>query len=139
MGVDKTYGRLATLYKEIGKYEAADEYYNKASKARIEYYDPLIYRNYFKVKEILDRRKIKFVCVQYPMRSAEPLKKMFNSDSGIIFVDNERIFKDALNKEDYKEYFFDNFGGDFGHCTAKGNRLLAENIANIIVKEYFRK
>jgi len=130
---------LATLYKGIGKYEAADEYYNKASKARIEYYDPLTYRNYFKVKEILDRRKIKFVCVQYPMRSAEPLKKMFNGDSEIIFVDNERIFKDALNKEDYKEYFFDNFGGDFGHCTAKGNRLLAENIANIIVKEYFRK
>ncbi len=137
--VDRSYGRLATLYREIGEYETADEYYKKANKSRIECYDPVTYRNYRKVKEILDRRKVKFVCAQYPVRSVEPLKKMFNNDSGVIFVDNERIFKDALNKEDYKEYFFDIFGGDFGHCTAKGNHLLAENIANVIVKEYFKK
>jgi len=31
------------------------------------------------------------------------------------------------------------FGGDFGHCTHKGNRLLAENIANVIFKEVFSK
>lgn len=136
---DITYGRLAILYREIGEYEKVDAYYAKANKCRIEYYNPVTYRNYFKVKEILERRKIKFVFVQYPVRSVEPLKKMFNNDSGVIFVDNERIFKDALNKEDYKEYFFDNFGGDFGHCTAKGNNLLAENIANVIVKKYFTK
>jgi hypothetical protein len=31
------------------------------------------------------------------------------------------------------------FGGDFGHCTDRGNRLLAENIADTIVKEAFHK
>jgi lysophospholipase L1-like esterase len=30
-------------------------------------------------------------------------------------------------------------GGDFGHCTPKGNRLLAENIAQTILKEVFHK
>jgi Tfp pilus assembly protein PilF len=137
-GVDKTYGRLATLYKEIGEDRIADEYYKKANKSRIECYNPSTRRNYRKVKEILDRRGVKFVCVQYPVRSAKPLQKMFQGE-GAVIVDNERSFSRALKEGGYKEYFTDMFGGDFGHCTTKGNRLLAENIADAILKEYFRK
>jgi len=33
----------------------------------------------------------------------------------------------------------DMFGGDFGHCTQKGNKLLAGNIADVILKEVFGK
>jgi lysophospholipase L1-like esterase len=74
------------------------------------------------------------------MRNLEPLKKIFQGNrEGIIFVDNERIFKDALKQGIYWNYFRDTFGGDFGHCTEKGNRLLAENIANVILKEVFGK
>ena len=73
------------------------------------------------------------------MRSIESLKKIFEGQTGVIFVDNERIFKDAVKREGYKEYFKDMFGGDFGHCTPKGNRLLAENIADVILKEVFSK
>ena len=62
---------------------------------------------------------------------------MFESKEGLIFVDNEKVFKDALKTAKYEEYFKDNFAGDFGHCTDKGNRLLAGNIANIILKECF--
>jgi len=71
------------------------------------------------------------------MRSVEPLKEMFRNREGIIFVDNERPFKERVAKEGYDEYFADMFGGDFGHCTEKGNRLLAGNIANTILKECF--
>ena len=73
------------------------------------------------------------------MRSIQPLKKIFKEDEDVVFVDNERIFKDAVRKEGYNEYFRDMFGGDFGHCTQKGNRLLAGNIANVIFKEVFGK
>jgi hypothetical protein len=73
------------------------------------------------------------------MRSVLPLKKIFQIQEGIIFVDNEQIFKKAVKKSGYKEYFIDMFAGDFGHCTEKGNRLLAENIANVILKEAFGK
>jgi hypothetical protein len=31
------------------------------------------------------------------------------------------------------------FGGDFGHCTPKGNMLLAQNIADVILGEVFNK
>jgi len=73
------------------------------------------------------------------MRSIEPLKRIFGDQQGIIFVDNEKVFKDAVRKQGYTQYFLDMFGGDFGHCTKKGNRLLAENIANVILGEVFHK
>jgi hypothetical protein len=80
------------------------------------------------------------VCVQYPMRSIEPLKRIFEDNKeGVIFVDNEKIFRDAVKEEGSDVYFRDMFGGDFGHCTAKGNRLLAENIANAILENVFHK
>ena len=69
------------------------------------------------------------------------MKRMFmwQAKSDIIFVDNEKIFKDAIREFGYHEYFIDASGGDFGHCTERGNRLLAENIANVILKEHFDK
>ncbi len=71
------------------------------------------------------------------MRSIESLKKMFEKEEDSIFVDNEKLFKKVVEKEGYDEYFRDMLGGDFGHCTSKGNQLLAENIANTILKERF--
>ncbi len=134
---DRAYAGLAALYQGIGKYEPMKEHYKRAAQLRSEYYNYPYYSNYLKLKEILDGRGVKLVCVQYPMRSIKPLKRIFEGKNNIVFVDNEKVFKDALRKSDYKEYFADIFAGDFGHCTSKGNRLLAENIAKVILEEYF--
>ncbi len=77
--------------------------------------------------------------MQYPRRPLKPLTQIFDSNKGIIFVDNERVFKDAINKGAYEDYFYDRFAGDFGHCTTEGNRLLANNIAEALIREYFSK
>jgi len=95
--------------------------------------------NYQRLREMVLENGIKLVCVQYPIRKVELLKKMFRDKSGIVFVDNEKIFKEAVIREGYDEYFIDNFAGNFGHCTIRGNRLLAENVANVIVKTFFSK
>jgi tetratricopeptide (TPR) repeat protein len=137
--VDQVFGKLAVLYKELGQTQLAEKYYAKANNIRQQSYNPRTRDNYLKIKQILDSRGIRFVCVQYPVRSVKPLKSIFNNYPGVIFVDNEQVFKDALNKEGYKEYFHDIFGGDFGHCTKKGNHLLAENIANVILREVFHR
>jgi tetratricopeptide (TPR) repeat protein len=136
---DLAYGGLATLYERMGRSKLAKEYYKKANELRLEYYNPITRSNYQKLKEILDKRGIRLVCVQYPVRSIEPLKKIFEDQAGVIFVDNERIFREAVKKEGYKEYFTDMIAGDFGHFTLKCNRLLAENIANVILKECFNR
>lgn len=136
---DRLYAEIAILNMEIGNFENAKQYYKRAEELRLKYYNPVTLRNYRKLKEIADNRKTKLICVQYPMRNVEPLKKIFKGCEGVIFVNNEGIFKDALRKAGYREYFTDIFGGDFGHCTEKGNRLLAENIAQVILKEYFKR
>jgi tetratricopeptide (TPR) repeat protein len=139
---DRPYRSLAVLYGGIGQYDTAQEYFIKAERLREQYSTPSMTRNsYRRLKQILDRRGIKLVCAQYPMRSIEPLKRIFDPDEcqEVIFMDNEKIFKDALKNTSYKEYFQDMFAGDFGHCTHKGNQLIAENIANVILREVFHR
>lgn len=133
------YGLFAVLYERMGDKQLAKEYYKKANKIRIEEVIFMTAQNYQKLKKALDKEGIKLVCVQYPMCSIEPLKKIFKEEQGIIFVDNEKIFKSAVDREGYEEYFIDMFGGDFGHTGLKGDKLLADNIANVILKEVFNK
>ena len=52
-------------------------------------------------------------------------------------MDNENLFIKAISQGKYDDYFIDRCGGDFGHGTEKGNRLLAKNIADVILKEFF--
>ena len=133
---DRAYGAITLLYKKIGKLELAGEYTEKLNKLRLMYYDPITVNNYLKLKEILDKKTIKLVCVQYPMCSLQPLKKIFEGDEkGIIFIDNDGVFRQAVNEYGFSVYFKDMFGGNFGHCTRKGNELLAKNIANEILKK----
>lgn len=133
------YGALAQCYTAQGKYGLAEGYARKAESSRSRYYNPVTEDNYQKLRRIVSSRGIKLICAQYPMHSVEPLKMMFDSTEGVIFVDNDKLFKDAVRNGKYSDYFRDNFGGDFGHCTRRGNRLLAENIAAVIMRECFSR
>jgi len=134
---EKAYGGLAELYEEKGQPEIAKIYRQKAKSAQLKYYSFSVLVNYLKIKDMLDRRKIKLVCVQYPNRSVDPLKNIFKGKQGVIFVDNEKIFREAISKDGWKVYFQDAFAGDFGHCTPKGNKLLAGNVAKTILEEIY--
>lgn len=135
----RVYAELEILYEEMGKPKLAREYSKKADEAGLNYYNPITIANYHKLKDILDKRGIVYVCVQYPMRPLKPLKRIFEGRKGIIFVDNNSLFRIALKNAKYKDYFRDIFGGNFGHCTPEGNKLLAGHIANVILKEVFGK
>ncbi len=135
---DEALGALGVLYAQMGNARLSEEYKKRAEGLRVQNYRLSTVDNYSKLRIILDKRKITYVCVQYPMRGIDPLKRIFKNDpEGIIFVDNEKVFIEALKSSIYREYFNDRFGGDFGHCTDKGNRLLAENIADVILEEVF--
>jgi len=91
------------------------------------------YKNYQTLQKELAQRNIYLFAVQYPLRSVQRLKTMINGYGQVFIVDNEKSFKEAMAHEPYDTYFIDRFAGDFGHCTPKGNRLIAENIADSIL------
>jgi len=134
---DKAYGALSLIYEIMDDPQKAEEYEEKAEEIRNSYYNLSTVKNYRKLKSILDERGIRHVCVQYPMRSIERLQKIFSGEADIVFVNNKEIFEEAVKAEGMRAYFNDIFAGDFGHCTAKGNQLLARNIAEVIMRELF--
>ncbi|MBI5881804.1 MAG: tetratricopeptide repeat protein [Elusimicrobia bacterium] len=135
---DTTYAAMSTAYSAMGEPVLARQAREKAEGLRLRACNQVTAGNYRRLKELLDRRRIRLACVQYPMRGIAPLKRMLQGrDEGIIFVDNQRVFQDAVESGSFETYFQDMFGGDFGHCTAKGNELLARNIADVLLKEIF--
>jgi len=79
------------------------------------------------------------ICVEYAMRDVGELKSIIGEHKNVYFVDNEKSFKEAVEREGYGTYFTDRYGEEFGHMTIKGKRLLSKNIADVIFKEYFNK
>lgn len=135
---DKAYAALAISYNRQGKKESARKYFVKVDELRASFYNQPTAQNYRKLIEILLENKIQPVCVQYPMRNINDLKKMIPDQEDIIFVDNEKLFKVALKQGSYEDYFVDQFAGDFGHCTPIGNYLLANNIADTLLTSCFK-
>jgi len=134
---DRAWGALALCCEAQGKMILAGKYFDKANELRLKKFNPATARNYQQLKDKLDSMGIRLVCAQYPMRPLEHLQRMFTDKSGVAFVDNEGLFKEKVNDSDYGKYFEDNFAGDFGHCTPLGNRLLAEQIADVILQDVF--
>jgi len=135
----KSYGHLASVYYKHGKVQQAEKYLSMAEDIRLKYSNTIILRNFRKLKQILIERNIQPVFMQYPMRSVKRLKNMFYNKEVIIFIDNEDMFKSAVKENGFDAIFRDNFAGDFGHCTTAGNRLIAENIAEVIINEVFSR
>ena len=99
------------------------------------YYQPATVENYQKIRTLTKERGVLLVCMQYPMRPIAPLKQIIERGDDVFFIDNEDIFKDAVAASNYDDYFSDRFAGDFGHCTKKGNLLLAGNVADFLLTE----
>ncbi len=131
------YDLMSDCLKRAGAEKKAVEYMRKADELRRGHINAITQKNYLKLNDMLERRHIKPIYMQYPLRSIDTLKAMLRSVDNfnqIIFIDNKAIFEKALSKGTYDEYFTDRFAGDFGHCTSKGNRLIAEHVAEIILK-----
>ncbi len=130
---DRAFGALALVYLKEQEYALANKYFNQANRIRLEFFHPETRESFKKLKDIAKENRCILVCVQYPMRNVEALKAMFNSTEGVYFVDNESSFKKRVEQEGYEAYFVDRFAGDFGHCSRKGNDLLAANVGRVIM------
>ena len=79
----------------------------------------------------------RLVIIQYPVRSLAPLRAMVPEREGVVFVDSEKSFKDAIADEGYNALFLDHFATDFGHTNRRGHALIARNTARVILSEFF--
>lgn len=126
---DAAYGALILCYQKHGDTTLAEKYSRLAEERRVRRLLPVTRDNYRELAARLARRGIPLVAVQYPRRDVGLLQAALGEREGIVYVDNQASFDRAVARDDYETYFVNNFAGDFGHGTAAGNRLLAENVA----------
>lgn len=128
---EKLYDKIAASdgFASYGSFESKESY-EDTSKNITKYHYRLLY-------DMLKEENIKLVVMQYPTRNIHVFKSFFTEEQqkDIIFISNKENFEKALTQGKYEDYFIDRFAGDFGHCTYEGNRLIAENVANAILKE----
>jgi tetratricopeptide (TPR) repeat protein len=132
-GCETAAAGLGALYESDGNLPESRRLLETAQRLRAERYGAATAGNFLKLQGISTRRGIALVIAQYPMRPLQQLRDLYTRTGGLIFVDNEGIFKDAVRSHGFNTYFRDMFAGDFGHCTPEGNRLLAGNIADAIL------
>ncbi len=98
---------------------------------------PVLKADYPRLRRLLAGEGVALVCAQYPLQPVALLRGMFDDTRGVVFVDNDGPLREALEKRGYYGLFTDRFGGDFGHATAEGNRLLAETIGKAVLARFF--
>ena len=122
--------RLALLRFEAGE-RSIDELYGIGG------YEPKreTILNFIGIHERISLFGAKTVISSYPNRPVAPIRESFPYAPEVIFVSNFETFREAVARKGYREYFIDSFAGDFGHCTRRGNRLLASNILKALAPE----
>jgi len=83
--------------------------------------------NYRRMGELLRSRGVRFFAMQYPTLPVAKLRELTDFPGATVLIGNEDNFKEALKRRRYDDLFADRFGGGWGHCTAEGDRLIAES------------
>lgn len=90
---------------------------------------PVTRHNYQKLIQITGTYNIPLVIMGYPMQSVDSLRKLASGNNQVAVISNNDNFRKALMTQSYNDLFTDYFGGNFGHATWYGNRLIAKNAA----------
>jgi len=94
--------------------------------------DPLTVLSFNDFAEITLSMGKKLIITQYPLMSIQPIQDILKSNNNIIFVENKTNFEQAIKQSNREDYFNDLIAPVFGHCSRKGNELIAQNLATAI-------
>ncbi len=117
------------------QFDLGEKYLNMADAERLKYDYGEISKKYEKILDLIIPEGITYIAMQYPVRDVNSLHKIIEQtkySDFVFYVSNKNVFRTALKSEDKKEIFKDLFAWDFGHCTEYGNRIIANNLAQII-------
>jgi hypothetical protein len=118
-----------------GQYDLGEQNLDLADNERLKYDYSDISKKYEKILDMIVPNGITYIAMQYPVRDISSLQKITDQTKYgdfVFYVSNKNVFRTALKTENKKEIFKDLFAWDFGHCTDYGNRLIANNLAQVI-------
>ncbi len=99
--------------------------------------NPMTHHNYQELVSKVLTKVGRLVAIQYPVRSVALLEAMIPERAGVVLVDNQRCFEDAIARDGYNALFLDHFASDFGHTKRRGHALIARNTARAILGEFY--
>ena len=117
------------------QFDLGEQILDLADKERLNYDYTEISKKYEKILDFIIPNGITYIAMQYPVRDIGSLQKIIEKtkySDFVFYVSNKNVFRTALKDKDRKEIFKDLFAWDFGHCTEYGNRLIANNLAQVI-------
>jgi tetratricopeptide (TPR) repeat protein len=129
---DRLMSYLGGHYTMTGRTDRGNALLRLAAQLRDEAPNPQSQAAYHELQARLRARGTPLVAVQYPGRELRGLVRLLDGTDDVILVDNEATFREAVARHGFDGVFTDACYGDFGHGTALGNRLLAENVADAI-------
>lgn len=130
------YGLNGILCITKSDYEQGLKNLDMADSVRLTYDYTEISKKYKKILDLIIKKNIQYIAMQYPVRDIGSLKRIIETtgyENDVIFVSNKDNFRNALMYEKRYEIFSDLFAWDFGHCQNYGNRLIADNLAKEIL------
>ncbi|MCA9398873.1 MAG: hypothetical protein KC618_03920, partial [Candidatus Omnitrophica bacterium] len=136
------YEFMGACWGENGDQQKAEYWYKKADDLRPGRVNPVIRPYYLTVAETLLTSDARAIFMQYPLRNVTDIYPYLSPEYDLTkfyFIENKINFEEALKSSDYNNIFTDRFAGNFGHATAEGNRLIAENAAKVILKDIFHE
>jgi len=92
----------------------------------------LIEKDLFRIMQLLKENGISLVLQTYPgtdQSDETVVIRRFAQEFHIPLVDNKKIFPHKLKTYRWEELFLAD-----GHCTALGNKIIAENVYNVLTK-----
>jgi lysophospholipase L1-like esterase len=125
---------LGGYYSRAGRTARGQALFQEAARLRGEAPNPQSQAAYRRLQAALRARDIPLVAVQYPGRELRGLVQLLDGTDGVVLVDNEADFQEAVARYGFDRVFSDACYGDFGHGSALGNRLLAENVAEALAR-----
>jgi len=122
---------MATLALESGDRAKAIAYLGYVTP------NPITARNFLALADQVRAASARLVVVQYPLRDPWPLHLTVLPEPGVVFVDNEPAFRKAVAKDGYDAVFIDAYAVDFGHCSPRGNAIIADNVSRAIASTWY--
>ncbi len=125
---------MARCLEARGRLEEAGLHRETAAVLRRETFNPVTRDNLLWVGQRVQASGAKLVVMAYPRRSVEPLQRMLEPLAGVIYVEHREPFERVLAEEPLEALFVDMHGGDYGHCTPRGNELVAGTLADAVLE-----